>query len=48
MEELIRKWIRETIQEYERAKLNQNYYKARQMIHLERALREMRDKLQNI
>lgn len=45
MEEMIARWIRETILEYEKAKQNQNFYQMNQMVRLERALREMRRKL---
>lgn len=45
MEEMISKWIRETRMEFEKAKLNQNFFKMREMDRLERALRNMRDKL---
>lgn len=45
MEIMISKWIRETRAEYEAAKLNQNFFKMKEMDRLERALRNMRDKL---
>ena len=45
MDEMIAKWIRETKNEYEKAKLNQNVFKMIQMSELEDALKEMRDKL---
>lgn len=45
MEEMISRWIRETIREYEMAKANQNTFKMMEMWRLERALITMRDKL---
>lgn len=45
METLIAKWIKETIQEYEKAKINQNAFKMIQMQILKEALKDMRDKL---
>jgi len=45
MEALIAKWIRETRQEYEKAKKNQNAFQMIQMQVLEEALKDMRDKL---
>lgn len=45
MEEMIARWIRETILERENAKANQNVFKMLQMQRLERALLDMRDRL---
>lgn len=45
MEEMIARWIKETLNEYERAKLNQNLFKMDQMRELLNALRGIRDKL---
>lgn len=45
MEALIARWIKETRQEYEKAKKNQNAFQMIQMQILEEAQREMRDKL---
>lgn len=38
MEEMIARWLRETIREYEVAKVNQKTFKMLQMWRLERAL----------
>lgn len=45
MEEIISRWILETLHEYEKAKKNQNLFKMTQMIKLEKALKTMRAKL---
>lgn len=45
MEELISKWIKETLLEHEKAKKNQNLYKMNEMQRLESGLRALRDKL---
>lgn len=45
MNELISKWIIETINEYERAKQSVNYYKMKQMKLLLYELRLLRDRL---
>lgn len=45
MEEMIAKWIRETIAEFERAKKNQNFFQMHQMKLLKEALEKMRDNL---
>lgn len=45
MEEMLARWIRETLSELEKAKKNQNYYKAKQMLRLIRELRDLRDRL---
>lgn len=42
---MIARWIREVILELERAKRNQNYFKARQMFNLKNELQMLRDKL---
>lgn len=47
MEELIAKWIRETLKEYEKAKNNQNLFKMQEMDRLKKALGNMRDSLVN-
>ena len=47
MEEMISRWIKETRQEYAKAKANQNFYKMLQMNRLELALFETREKLSN-
>jgi hypothetical protein len=41
MEELIAKWIRETISEYEKAKANHNLYRMLEMRKLINALRDI-------
>jgi hypothetical protein len=43
MEEMMGRWIRETRQEYEKAKMNQNALKMIQMIKLEFGLKNLRD-----
>jgi hypothetical protein len=48
MEEMIARWIRETIREREKAKENQNLYKMVEMDQLKFSLLEMRDKLLKI
>jgi hypothetical protein len=45
MENLIKKWIQETITEYQKAKTNQNLFKMKQMNALRLALLEIRDKM---
>ncbi len=45
MEEMIARWLRETIREYDVARAIQNTFKMLQMWRLERALVVMRDKL---
>lgn len=45
MEEMIARWMRETRQEYEKAKLNQNAFKMIQMSKLELELKHMRARL---
>lgn len=45
MEEMIVKWIRETLFEIGKAKLCQNLHRMAEMENLGRALREMRHKL---
>jgi hypothetical protein len=45
MEEMIARWIRETLAEYEKAKQNQNLYKMNEMHELKTALMNMREKL---
>jgi hypothetical protein len=45
MEILISKWIRETLEEHELAKKNQNLYRMKEMDRLKAALHNMRDKL---
>jgi hypothetical protein len=45
MEEMIARWLRETIQRRELAKQNQNLYQVIQMQRLARALEQMRDNL---
>ena len=45
MEEMIGKWIQETILELKKAQANQNLFKMDQMLKLKRALITMRDKL---
>ena len=45
MEEMISRWIRETIQEYEKAKRNHNLYRMNEMRILKDALYELRSKL---
>lgn len=47
MEELISKWIRETISEFEKAKSNQNYYKMKELRRLYHALLVLKDNLLN-
>lgn len=47
MEEMIARWIRETISEREKAKAIVNLYKMIQMDRLEKALRDMRQRLLN-
>jgi hypothetical protein len=47
MEEMIVRWIRETLLEEERARKNQNFFKINEMRKLVKALRQMRDKLLN-
>jgi hypothetical protein len=46
MEEMIARWIRETISEIERAKKNQNLFKMKQMEMLLKGLRRLRDELE--
>lgn len=48
MEEMISKWIRETITEYEKAKASHNLFKMVEMRALKDALQNMRDKLLNL
>lgn len=45
MGDLINKWIKETITEFEEAKKDQNYYKMIEMKYLLQELRILRDKL---
>lgn len=45
MEEMISRWIRETVQELETAKKNQNLFKMNEMFRLSKALKKMRDEL---
>ncbi len=45
MEEMLSRWIRETRQEYERAKAHHNAFKMMQMSELEEGLKDLRDKL---
>lgn len=45
MNEMFSKWIQETINEYEKAKMSVNYFKMRQMKILLYELRLLRDKL---
>ncbi len=47
MEILFAKWIRETISEYNLAKVNQNLFKMNEMDTLKKALKALRDKLLN-
>lgn len=48
MEEMIARWIRETIAEYEKAKISHNLFKMVEMKVLKEALQNMRDKLLNL
>jgi hypothetical protein len=45
MEEMISRWIRETLTEHERAKSNQNFYRMKEMKYLVEALRRLREDL---
>jgi hypothetical protein len=45
MEEMIAKWIRDVLWELERAKRNQNYFRAVQMQTLKEELIKRRDRL---
>ncbi len=45
MEEMIARWIRETLYELERAKQNENLFKMYEMKRLHLALVAMRDRL---
>jgi hypothetical protein len=45
MEEMIARWIRETRVEYEKSRLNQNFFKMMQMSKLIDSLKDIRDKL---
>ena len=45
MEIMISRWIKETITEYDRAKVNLNIFRMEEMKRLVQALRQMRDKL---
>lgn len=46
MEEMISRWIRETLTEYAKAKTNRNLYQMKEMDRLEKALRKMRETLE--
>ncbi len=48
MEILIQKWIRETIAEFNQAKIHQNYFKMREMNNLRLALIGLKDNLLKI
>lgn len=45
MEEMIARWIRETLYELEKAKKNESLYKMYEMTRLHLALKAMREKL---
>jgi hypothetical protein len=45
MEILIEKWIRETVAEFNQAKIHQNYFKMREMNTLRIALIDLKDNL---
>jgi hypothetical protein len=45
MEELISKWVRETIAEYESAKKNLNPFRMNEMLDLRQGLIKLRDNL---
>ena len=47
MDEMIMRWIKETLREYERAKDNQNLFRLHEMNRLLKELRTMRDRLIN-
>lgn len=48
MEEMIARWIRETVLEYEKSLKNQNLFRMKEMDRLAKALRSMRDHLMKL
>jgi hypothetical protein len=45
MEEMIARWIRETLYEYDQAKKNVNLFRMKEMVILHNSLKLMRDEL---